>query len=123
MSLEEFKQMWLEAGGKLEDLKLNYYKINNNEDGYVANFYAVLEGDYDFYGQMSLFPEATEGWYKFIPDESECGGYFYLDQEKKDEIIAEREEEAKKPTQQDLMEAQLTWTALMTDTLLEEGEL
>ena len=122
MSLDEFKQMWVEAGNDINNLKLNYYKINNNEDDYIESFYSILDGEYDFYGQMALIPEATEGWYKFIPDESECGGYFYLDQEKKDEIIAEREAEAKKPTAQDQLEAQVAWTALLTDTLLPEEE-
>lgn len=122
MSLEEFEQMWVEAGYSLNDLKLNYYKITNNEEGYVSGFYAVLEGDYDFYGQMALFTEATEGWVKFIADQSECGGNFVIDQEKKAEIIAEREAEALKPTEQDRLEAQMLWTALNTDTLLPEEE-
>lgn len=45
-----------------------------------------------------------------------------LDEDKKERMIIEREEEAKKPTQQDIIEAQLTYTALMTSTLLPEGE-
>ena len=122
MSLDEFKQMWVEAGYNLNDLVLNYYKIDVNEDRYVSGFSAVTKYDYDFYGQMALFKDVTEGWFKFIADQSECGGYFWLDEEKKAEIIAEREAEAKKPTAQDQLEAQVAWTALLTDTLLPEEE-
>jgi len=122
MTLEEFKQAWVEAGRSLDDLKLNHYKLNFNEEDYVIGFYAVIEGEYDFYGQMSLYPDVCEGWYTFTADGSECGGYFTVDEVKKAEIIAEREAEAKKPTSQDLLEAQVTWTALMTDTLLETEE-
>ena len=93
--------------------KINKYIIEQ-EDGYVTGFYAVLEGEYDYEGQMADFPEACEGWTKFE------NGTFVIDEEKKAEIIAEREAEAKKPTEQDLLEAQVLWTALMTDTLMEE---
>lgn len=124
MTLEEFKQKWVEAGFKLENLVLNYYKIVNNDDGYVTGFYAVPneEGQvYDFYGQMALYPEATEGWVKFIADESECGGDFVVDEDKKAEIIAAREEAAKEAQKEaDRPEAQLYYTALLTDTLLPE---
>lgn len=49
-------------------------------------------------------------------------GQCVLNEEKKAEIIAEREAEAKKPTAMDLLEAQVLWTALMTDSLLPEEE-
>jgi len=94
---------------------INKYVIQQ-EDGYVKGFYAVLGGEYDYEGQMADFPEACEGWTKFE------NGTFVIDEEKKAEIIAEREAEAKKPTAQDLLEAQMLWTALCTDTLLPEEE-
>lgn len=119
MTIAEFEQLWVESGRNLEDLKLNRYLIDE-VDGYVSGFSATLDDEYDFYGQMALYPEATEGWMKFIRDESETGGTFVVDEDKKAEIIAEREAEAKKPTEQDLLEAQVLWTALMTDTLMEE---
>ena len=49
-------------------------------------------------------------------------GQCFLNEERKAEIIAEREAEAKKPTAMDLLEAQVLWTALMTDSLLPEEE-
>ncbi len=121
MTLDEFKQLWVDSGRSIEDLVLNYYVIQE-EDGYVTGCYAVLEGNYDFYGQVSLWDDLFEGWYKFVRDESETGGNFVLDEAKKAEIIAKREEEAKKPTDQDRLEAQTMYTALMTDTLLPEEE-
>lgn len=96
--------------------KINNYRIRLDENGYVNGFYAVIEGEYDFRGQMADYPEACEGWTKFE------NGTFVIDQEKKAEIIAEREAEAAKPTQLDIVEAQVTYTALMTDTLIEVSE-
>lgn len=119
MTIQEFEALWVEAGHALEDLKLNRYNIDL-KDGYVCGFSATLDDEYDFYGQMALWPDACEGWYRFVADQSETRGTFVLDQNKKDEIIAEREAEARKPTEQDLLEAQVLWTALMTDTLMEE---
>lgn len=95
---------------------LNRYKIMADEDGYVIGYYAVLDDDYDYYGQMADFPEVTAGWTKFE------NGEFVEDLEKKAEIIAEREREAAKPTDMDRLEAQMTYTALMTDTLLPTEE-
>jgi len=93
---------------------INKYKFNFNEENYITGFCAVLDDDYDFVGQMALYPEACEGWCKLID------GNIVIDEVKKAEIIAKREEEAKKPTTQDVLEAQVTYTALMTDTLLPE---
>lgn len=95
---------------------LNRYKILNDEQGYVKGFYAVLDDDYDYYGQMADFPEACEGWVKFVNND------FVVDETRKAEIIAQREADAKKPTDQDRLEAQALYTALMTDTLLPEEE-
>lgn len=97
-----------------ENIVVNKYKIINNTDGYVDSFYDVLDDDYDYVGQLSLYNDLTEGWYKFINNE------FIVDEDKKAEILEERRKEAEKPTQLDIVEAQLIYTAMMTDTLLEE---
>lgn len=50
-------------------------------------------------------------------------GELVLDETKKAELVEEekkREEEEKKPTQLETIEAQVLYTALMTDTMLEE---
>ena len=94
---------------------INNYRISIDENGYVNGFSVVSE-DGDFVGQMSDYPDAGEGWYRFE------NGTFAIDQAKKDEIIAEREAENNKPTQLDIIEAQVTYTALMTDTLIDTGE-
>lgn len=182
------------------DLKINDYDIFLNDEGYVNGFAATLDDKYDFVGQMSLYPEACEGWYKFVTTSPETKyedfaklheDYNYLhetewvedntaveerlqslinkwisegkseaeiaeltaqfraeiqatkddrntakaeietinqkfqfvvDEDKKAEIIAEREAEAKKPTAQDQLEAQVAWTALLTDTMLPDEE-
>ena len=49
-------------------------------------------------------------------------GQCVLNQERKEEIIAEREAQALIPTWQERAEAQFLYTALMTDTLLPEEE-
>lgn len=103
------------------DKELFYYKLTTNESGYIDGFYAVDEDvPYDYYGQMADFPDIDysfpEGWYTFDD------GEFVLDQERKDEVLANRESKASEPTSMDLLEAQVLWTALMTDTLIEENE-
>ena len=95
---------------------LNKYKILTNEDGYITGFYAVLDDDYDYYGQMADFPDVCEGWTKFE------NGEFIEDLEKQEEILEQREIDAMKPTDQDRLEAQAMYTALMTDTLLPDEE-
>lgn len=47
-------------------------------------------------------------------------GEIVLDEVKKQQIIDEREEEAKKPTAMEKLEAQVLYTAVSTDTMLEE---
>ena len=95
---------------------LNRYKISSDENGYIVGFYTVFGDDYDYYGQMADFPELCEGWTKFE------NGEFVEDPEKKAEIIAEREREAQLPTWEEIIESQVYYTALITDTLIEEEE-
>lgn len=92
---------------------INKYKLHFDNDNYLTSFEAVLKGEYDYEGQMSQYPDACEGWTKFE------NGTFVEDEVKKAEIIAQREEEAKKPTEAQKLEAQLLYTAVCTDTLLE----
>ena len=47
-------------------------------------------------------------------------GEYILDEVKEREEIAKEQEEAKKPSQLETIEAQVLYTALMTDTMLEE---
>lgn len=91
------------------------YKVEFDENEYITGFYVPLEetGDeYTFDG--SLLELDFLNAYKIVDNQP------WLDEERKAEIIAEREAEAQKPTQLDIIEAQATYTALMTDTLLEE---
>lgn len=103
-----------------EEKVINKYVFLFDEEGYLSGFYTVTDGSgYDFEGQMADYPEATEGWYKFED------GSLYVDEAKKEEIIKERERQEALPTRMDILEAQATYTALMTDTLIdseEEGE-
>ena len=100
----------------MPDKVLNKYKLTFDENDYLVGFYAVLDDNYDYYGQMADFPESCEGWTKFE------NGEFVEDPEKKAEIIAEREREAQLPTWEEIIESQVYYTALITDTLIEEEE-
>ena len=102
-----------------EEKVLYYYKIFVNHLGYIYAFNAVPEGEeYDYYGQLGDFPgmmESTpEGWYKFNK------GEITLDRERRAEVLRQREEDAKKPTWYDTIESQVFYTAMETDTLIEE---
>ena len=96
-------------------MKLNYYKLVKNADEYIIGFQTVPMGsDYDFFGQMAQYPEATHGWTRFID------GQFVVDEIKKAEILAEEQKKAEEPTWEERVDAQLLYTALMTDTLVQE---
>lgn len=88
------------------------YSIELDENGYMLGFSVDENSEYEFDG--SLLDLNYLNAYKMVNDVP------WLDEERKAEIIAEREAEAQKPTQLDIIEAQATYTALMTDTLLEE---
>ena len=91
-------------------MTINKYKLTF-ENNYLSGFYATEGDDYDYEGQMADFPEACEGWTQFI------NGELVADLQKKAEIIAERN---RKPTWEETIESQVYYTALMTDTLIEE---
>ena len=91
-----------------------YYKFDLNE-GYIVGFYNVPEGaSYDYDGVIpSEVIDSFEygGWYKFE------NGEFVEDAERKAEMIAKKEHET---TWEERIDAQVTYTAMMTDTLIEE---
>ena len=60
---------------------INHYKIITDDNGYIISFYKVTDGEFDFIGQMSDYPDACEGWTKFE------NGEFIEDLEKKEEIL------------------------------------
>lgn len=96
-------------------MKLNYYKFMNNADGYIIGYQTVPMGsDFDFFGQMSQHPDATHGWTRFID------GQFVEDEAKKAEILASEKAIAEAPTWEERIDAQVLYTALMTDSLLGE---
>ena len=103
----------------MEDKILNYYKFTYDGE-FINGFYDVFpEQEYDFYGQMADYPDVIDsisygGWYKFN------NNVFVIDNTRKDEMIAKREQELAKPTWQQTVEAQVIYTAMMTDTLIEE---
>ena len=63
-------------------MTINKYKIKTT-NGYVSGFYMVLEGEYDYEGQMADYPNACKGWTKFV------NGKFVEDETKKAEIEGE----------------------------------
>ncbi len=92
---------------------LHQYNFDYNE-GYIVGF-SIVESGGDFYGQMSDHPEVMEsfpygGWYTYD------GTKFVEDAQRKEEMIYKREHQA---SWQETMEAQVTYTAMMTDTLIE----
>ena len=96
-------------------MKLNYYKFMKNADGYIIGYQSVPIGtNYDYFGQMSQYPEATHGWTKFID------GEFVADEIKKAKILAEEQRKAEEPTWEERIDAQVLYTALLTNSLLEE---
>ena len=96
-------------------MKLNYYKFMKNADGYIIGFHTVPMGtDHDYFGQMAEHQEATHGWTRFID------GQFVEDEAKKAEILAEEQRKAEEPTWEEHIDAQVLYTALLTNSLLEE---
>ena len=94
----------------------NYYEFYYTEDGYIIGYGVVEEGmPYDFYGQMAEHPEVDYsigfgGWYKFESRE------FIEDPVRKAEMIDQKQHQA---TWEETIEAQVTYTAMMTDTLID----
>ena len=93
-----------------------YYKFYLHDDNFIYGFHIADATNHDFYGDINTYPDIAEGWYK-LQD-----GQIVLDENKKAEIIAEREAETMKPTWEETIESQVYYTALMTDTWVEEEE-
>ena len=90
----------------------NHYVFDYDDNQYIIGFYAVADGEeYDYVGQLANYVDITEGWYKYSDNQ------LIVDEVRKAEIIAERQRES---TWEERMEAQITYTAMMTDTLIEE---
>lgn len=94
--------------------ELNHYIFFRDGD-YITGFCNV-EDDGEFYGQMADYPDVIDsitygGWYKFE------NGTFVEDAERKTEMMEKYNHQA---TWEEKMEAQITYTALVTDSLLEE---
>ena len=75
-------------------MKINNYKFNFDEQGYLIGFYATTGDDFDFTGQMAQYPEVVEslsrgGWYKFE------NNTFILDENRKEEMLAKEQEGVK----------------------------
>lgn len=69
----------------MAELVMHNYKFGYNDRGYINSFMAVLEGDWDWYGQASTIEHGlASGCYKFI------NGELIFDQEEYDIIQAEK---------------------------------
>ena len=89
--------------------------IFTDSSGYIIDIYDSNQGMYDYDEiNFSGFEPDYYFCYQFI------GNRFIKDQEKYDEEKARREAKAQEPMPQDIAEAQYTYTAMMTDTLLDE---
>lgn len=98
-------------------MKTNKYILVLNKENYIIGFHTTNDDRFDYEGQLANIPDLCEGWYKFED------GNFIVDETKKAEIIAKREEEAKEAEKEaERVFAQVEYTALMTDTLLPETE-
>ena len=84
------------------------YVLNLAEDKRILSAGIVLEGQsYEGMAKVNTLPEGDITDYKYINNE-----YVY-------DPLPEPEPAEEQPTQLDRIEAQVTYTAMMTDTLLE----
>lgn len=98
------------------DLVINNYKFTYDNGNYIVGAMAVLDGNYDWQGQLSQYEEsACGGWYKLT------NGQLVADNVRKTQIMNAREE-AKKQAEKEAQKipAQVTYTAMMTDTMIED---
>ena len=90
------------------------YKINVDENNYLTSFMHMANEE-DIY---ELKPTEMNleylSCYKLVNDE------VVFDEEKYKRTLKEQEAEKQKPTPLETIEAQVLYTALMTDTMLEE---
>lgn len=84
------------------------YALNLNTDNRILSACTVLStGIYENMPIVDTLPEGNITDYKYINNE-----YVYYP-------LPKPEPEPEEPTQLDILEAQVTYTAMMTDTLLE----
>lgn len=102
-----------------DDYTWHFYKCEFNDRGYITTIMSCdgnpQEADI-FEAGARFNPELTRGCYKVVNNE------VVFDENEYNRILAKEEEERRKPTEQELLEAQVTWTAIATDTLLEPEE-
>lgn len=66
----------------MAELVMHNYKFTYNDDGYIKSCMAVLDDDYDWHGQVSVFEHGiTKGCYKLV------NGEVVFDEDKYDEIV------------------------------------
>ena len=83
--------------------------LNLSEDNHILSACKVLpKGNYDNMPIVDTLPEGNLPDYQYIDNE------FIYNPLPKEEVAA-----VEKPSQLDIIEAQVTYTAMMTDTLLE----
>ena len=91
------------------------YTLNLNENNYILSISHTSHDNVEM--DLSDINLSYLRAYQYL------NGKLILNENKKAELIEEekkRKEEAKKPTQLETIEAQVMYTALMTDTMLEE---
>ena len=94
------------------------YEIQLDENNYVSG--VVHNGDErDIYDDEFIFNTFYKDGHR-VNCYHLVDGEYILDEVKEREEIAKEQEEAKKPSQLETIEAQVLYTALMTDTMLEE---
>lgn len=87
------------------------YTLNLDENNYVLCIAHTANDNIEL--DLSQYELEYMNAYQYI------NGQMILDEVKKAQIIAEREEQARIPTWDEVIESQLYFTALQTDTLLE----
>lgn len=94
---------------------VEFYTINLDKNNYVLSIAHTSRDNIEI--DLSNIDLSYLNAYQYL------NGELILNETKKAELIEEekkRQEEAKKPTQMETIEAQVMYTALMTDTMLEE---
>lgn len=90
------------------------YTLNLAEDNRILSAGDVIEGqNYEGVPIVEKLPPAVEA------EEESITNYLYIDGEYIHDPEPEPEPTEPEPTQLDILEAQVTYTAMMTDTLLE----
>lgn len=95
----------------------HYYKCYLNDRGYISSFESVDDNPQEadiFEAGARFSPELNKGCYKIVNNQ------VVYDDDEYQRILAKEEEERRKPTQLDKVESQSFYTAMMTDTLLDE---